>query len=206
MDYTAILKMAKSMKRPVIHINKSYMLGSDMEFGTLSMIEISSDIPTPFTAICTNILDETAKNKLASTRPDVFFSEYESIDGIYINRWEEDKLKDNIFRLFSRVMKFIDTRPIIYTTSGLEAFPEFISKVSKIKVDDGLTSYTFARDYCITCFNKVHAINSTDKVSLNIYDIDPISYLYEFIIDKKKYTIKEYIRYRKLPQYTTVGV
>ena len=70
--------------------------------------------------------------------------------------------------------------------------------VAKLKVNDGLTRFMLGGKYMITSFNKVHAINASDKVSVNIYDIDPISFLCEFIVDKKKYTVKEYIRYRKM--------
>lgn len=201
MDYTNILKIAKSMKRPIIHVNKSYMLGTDVEFGTLSMIDITSDIETPFTTIFTDILTEATKDKLVMSRPDIFFNEYKDLDGLYINDWNEDKLRDNIFRLFRKIMLYLRANSPVHSADGLEKFPEFVSKVSKIKVDDGLIGYTFARDYFVTSFNKVHSINATDKVALNVYDIDPISYLYEFLIDKKKYILKEYIRYRKVPRF-----
>ena len=78
----------------------------------------------------------------------------------------------------------------------MEKDVNFMTTVAKLKVENGLTSYVLGNKYLMTSFNKVHAINASDKISINIYEIDSISYICEFIIDKKKYKVKEYIRYR----------
>lgn len=193
-----ILKIARSMKRPVIHVNNNYMLGTDEEFCTLSIIEINSDIPRPFTTTVNDYLDGEKKEKFAISNPSVFFIEYQMLDeDFYINTWKESYLYPNIFDIFTIIQKYI-TLPIVYSETGLEKNKEFMDTVAKLKVDDGLTKYVFGDKYLITSFNKVHAINASDKVSVNIYDIDPISFLCEFIVDKKKYVVKEYIRYRKM--------
>ena len=193
-----ILKIARSMKRPIIHISPNYMLGTDEEFCTLSLIEISSDIPRSFTTAVNDYLDEGKIEKFSVAHPEIFFTEYQMIDNsFYVNTWKEPYLFSNIFNIFGRVQRYI-TYPVVYSETGLEKDNLFMTTVAKLKVDDGLTRYIFGNKYIATNFNKVHAINASDKVSVNIYDIDPISFLCEFIVTKKKYTIKEYIRYRKM--------
>lgn len=197
MNYETI-KIARSMKRPIIHVSPNYMLGTDEEFCTLSIIEIDSDIPRSFTTTVNDYLDESKIEKFSMEHPDIFFSEYNLIDtDFYVNFWKEPYLLSNIFNIFSKIQSYLQF-PVVYTESGLEKNVNFMNTVAKIKVADGLTKFIIGDKYLITSFNKVHAINASDKISVNIYDIDPISFLCEFIVDKKKYTVKEYIRYRKM--------
>lgn len=192
------MKIARSMKRPIVHISPNYMLGTDEEFCTLSVIEISSDIQRSFTTTVNDYLDESKIEKFSVAHPDIFFTEYQMIDtNFYINLWKEPYLFSNIFSVFNKIQYYLRFQ-IVYTEYGLEKNTEFMDTVAKLKVNDGLTRFMLGGKYMITSFNKVHAINASDKVSVNIYDIDPISFLCEFIVDKKKYTVKEYIRYRKM--------
>lgn len=198
-DIDAVMKIAKSMKRPIVHVGNNYMLGTDLEFCTLSIIETNSIIPRPFTTTINGWLNKMAKDKYAQDHPEIFFTEYSRLDdNLYINIWEEDTYTRKLFELFGKVNNYLYGRVPIYSGSNFEKDENFIRNVSKLKVSDGLKTYTIDNTYLITSFNKVHCINASDKVSLNIYDIDTESYLYEFIIDKKKYIVKEYIRYRKM--------
>lgn len=194
-----IFKIAKSMKRPIIHVNGNYMLGTDLDFCTLSMIILDTGIMRPFTASINECLATDSQiEKFSIGHPDVFFAEYEMISpGFYINFWNEPYLYNNIFELYRKVNLYKKCQ-IIYTECGLEKDPEFMSTVAKLKVSDGLTRFTLGGKYIITNFNKVHCINASDKVSVNIYDLDPYTFMCEFIIDKKKYSVYEYIRYRKM--------
>lgn len=193
-----ILKIARSMKRPIIHVSPNYILGTDEEFCTLSIIETNSEIPRSFTTTVNEYLDDSKIEKFSVAHPDIFFTEYQMIDtSFYINVWKEPYLFSNIFSLFNRLQRYL-SYPIVYSEFGLEKNPEFMNTVAKLKVNDGLTRYSIGNKYIITNFNKIHAINASDKVSVNVYDIDPITFLCEFVVYKKKYTIKEYIRYRKM--------
>lgn len=198
-DIDSTMKIAKSMKRPIVHVSNNYMIGTDMEFCTLSIIEINSIIPRPFTTTINSWLNKTAKDRYAQDHPEIFFTEYSCLDeNLYINIWEEDTYTKKIFELFSKVNNYLYRRIPIYHSEGFEKDGDFVQNVSKLKVSDGLKTYVIDNIFILTSFNKVHCINASDKVSLNIYDIDTDSYLYEFIINKKKYIVKEYIRYRKM--------
>ena len=196
-DLTNTIKIAKSMKRAIVHISEHYMLGTDEDFCTLSTIEINSEIPKAFTAYMNDIITSEAASKLAVKDSTVFLTEYTKIADYYYRFWNEEYLSTRIFDLFRKVNFATTNKPVIYYAESLDKDQDFM-KCMKLKVSDGLVKYVIDDKYLITNFNKVQPINSTDKLSLRIYDVDNISYLYEFMIDKKKYIVKEYIRYRKM--------
>ena len=194
-----VVKIAKTMKRPIVYITPTYMLGTDDEFCTLSKINIESDIIRPMAFRISDCLLGTTKDKYAQAHPEIFFSEYTHIqDDMYINTWQEPVLMNTLIGMYMRVSRALDGLVPIYSSVGFEKDDNFMQTVAKLKVSSGLQSYVLEGAYIQTSFNKVHAINANDKVSLNIYDIDYESYMYEFIIDKKKYQVVEYIRYRKM--------
>lgn len=194
-----ILKIARSMKRSIVHISPHYILGSDEDYCTLSIIEINTEVPKPFTYHINDILTEDKKDKFVNEHPSEFFTEYEeTVPGIYINTFHENIYRNNIFELFNKVTMYLINSTPIYQSDSLEKNEDFMNKVAKLKVSDGMTTYILDNRFLITNFNKLHPINASDKLSVRIFDLDDISYLYEFFIIKKKYTIKEYIRYRKI--------
>lgn len=198
-DINSIIKIARSMKRAIVHINYNYMLGLSEDLSTLSMLEYDSNIPRPFTAKINDIVTDSNKEKWADSNIGVWTNEYTKLtDNLYINVWDEPLLYEHITDKFRKIITWLSYAKKVYTVDNLETCDDFMKRVAKLKVDDGMTKYFFDNSYMATNFNKLHVINASDKVSLNIYDIDPISYLFEYIIDKKKYKIKEYIRYRKM--------
>lgn len=194
-----ILKIAKSMKRPIVYICPFYMLGTDEEFCTLSKIEIHSlDIDRSVAFEMSSALTQANKDKFAEAHPEIYFSEYEQVlPGLYINTWVEKHYKNILLNMWNKIW-VVDSSTPIYSCDGLEKDSDFKSKVAKMKVSDGLQKYILNGNYLQTSFNKVHSINATDKVSLDIYDIDYESFIYRYTINKKKYNVVEYIRYRKM--------
>lgn len=197
-SFEEVLKMAKSMKRAVVHIAPNYMLGSDEEFCTLSMIIIDTGIDKPITSVLNEIIDNNGAAKLAESSAGEFLNEYTRYnENYYYKFWNEELYREKLFSLLAKVNLAITCRPVLYTETGLEKNQEFMAS-AKLKAGDGLSSYKFGDQYLVTGFYKVHPINANDKVDVTIYDLDDQSCLYEYIIDKKKYKIKEYIRYRKM--------
>lgn len=198
--FADVLKIARSMKRPIVHVSHNYMLGTDEEFNVLSMIMIDSDIPRPFTARVKDIVTPDKKEKFVKDHPIVFWAQYISLgplgDEIYINGWDEPELEKAIRQVQFNLNGLLDGAEPVFHQERLEQDPSFMEKI-KLKVSDGQRIEYFDCKYPISFFNKVHAINATDKVSVSIYELLD-SNLFEFTVDKKKYTIKEYIRSRKL--------
>lgn len=195
-----IIKIAKSMKRSIVHISPTYMLGSDDEYSILSRVDIESDISRPITfRITDSLLGQQAIDKYSSSHPEIFFSEYVKVDEeFYINGWQGPTYYRNLHSMWNTIANIIYSSHPIYNISGLEKNEEFMTSVAKLKVSSGLQTYILTGDFLQTSFNKVHAINASDKIDLNIYEADLHSLLYEYIINKKKYNVKEYILYRKM--------
>lgn len=186
------ITIAKTMKKPIIYVTSDYILGTDNDFFTLSIIYTSSDIPRPFTCILKDLI--TPKDKEI---PDT--SKYSVLcEGYLIDTWIESELYTNIITIFKHLYKIINIGiyPKIIDKMDISKNEQFRQAVG-MKDADGHIWYT-ENSVFMSSFARLHAVNASDNVSLTIYDIDPISYLSEFIIEKKKCTIHEYIKYRKL--------
>lgn len=196
MEMEGIIKVAKTMKRCNIYVCPYYMLGSDEDYCSLSVIEMDSESPE-FAAKVVDILTPQNSMKFITSHPDVYYNEYRDIkDGYKVNAWDEVVIKEKLRSMHLKIQTLINTLPTIFYQDNLDQDETFMASVGKLKTADRLTRYKF-NNFLITNFASLHSINAKDKVSMKIYDCDPLSYLYEFRIDKKKYTIKEYLRYRK---------
>lgn len=196
MEMEGIIKVAKTMKRCNIYVCPYYMLGSDEDYCSLSVIEMDSESPE-FAAKVVDILTPQNSTKFITSHPDVYYNEYRDIkDGYKVNAWDEVVIKEKLRSMHLKIQTLINTLPTIFYQDNLDKDETFMASVGKLKTADRLTRYKF-NNFLITNFASLHSINAKDKVSMKIYDCDPLSYLYEFRIDKKKYTIKEYLRYRK---------
>ncbi len=196
MEMEGIIKVAKTMKRCNIYVCPYYMLGSDEDYCSLSVIEMDSESPE-FAAKVVDILTPQNSMKFITSHPDVYYNEYRDIkDGYKVNAWDEVVIKEKLRSMHLKIQTLINTLPTIFYQDNLDKDETFMASVGKLKTADRLTRYKF-NNFLITNFASLHSINAKDKVSMKIYDCDPLSYLYEFRIDKKKYTIKEYLRYRK---------
>ena len=194
-----IIKIAKTMKKPIVYIAPTYMLGTDEEFCTLSRVNIESDVKRPMAFKLSSILLGESKDKYANEHPEIFFTEYSHVqEDLYINTWNESFYMYNIMDINLRLTTLLLYANIVYSATGLEKDVNFMQNVAKLKVSYGMKKYIMDGQYLQTSFNKVHAINASDTISLNIYDMDSFSYLYEYRIGKKKYDVYEYIRYRKM--------
>lgn len=196
MEMEGIVKIAKTMKRCNVYVCPYYMLGSDEEYCSLSVIELNTESPE-FAAKIVDILTPQNSMKFITSRPDIYYNEYRDVkDGYKVNAWDEVKIKDKLKSMHLKIMLSVTELPIVFYKDHLEQDQEFMDNVGKPKTADGLVKYNID-NFILTSFASLHSINAKDVVSLTIYDCDAISYLYEFKIVKKKYIIKEYLRYRK---------
>lgn len=208
MSYEDALKIAKTMKRNYIFVTPTRMYGLDIEKGALSIIDIESDVQIPFAGEVSSILNEKKKESYLKKNTPTFLNEYKQLtDDMYLNFWDEPKVMGMIMSAYSNLNTLLNGRfaRLIYSIDNLEKNEEFMKNTYGIKTDDGYRKYIF-ENYYLDCFSKVHCISKSDKVALNVYDVDPYSLVYEFFIDKKKYVVKEYFRVRKLHHYMRVDI
>jgi len=166
-----IIKMAKSMKRDYIWITPRYILGSDVNLGTLSIIYTNSD---------EEYLGTMAELD-GRSKPD--FAECMTPE-ILINKFRY---------LLNVVMILTDTPPIIYE-KDITSFESFVNTSRNIKAGDGAKMFKY-EEYVMSNFSSLHPLNKSDTIHLSIYSAGEHSFISEFIIQKKNYQIREYIRY-----------
>ena len=195
------LKIAKTMKRPIIHINPNYMIGTDENYFICSVIEISSDIPRSFTCKTTDLIVPDKVADVRNKNTSFFDNNYECVgEGYYQLSYDEDIMYNNIMNTYRSINTILSVNPskvidnLLLTDDALENF----RRLATAKVSDGHHWWVLQQPYQMSIFSSLYPINAADQVSCTIYDIDPYSFLSEISVIKKKYTIKNYVRYRKL--------
>lgn len=207
MNCAEAFKIAKTMKRNYIYVTPTRMYGLDVGKCALSTIDMITDLDKSFAGEISGILDEKKRDSFLQKNTATFLNEYRELEpGIYINFWDEPKIISDIMNAYN-ALYFNTTRNtrLVYSVAGLESNPDFMAKIYGIKTTDGYEKYILD-GYYLDCFTKMHCVTKSDKVALNIYDYDQFSYMYEFLINKKKYMVKEYFKIRKLKKYTPINV
>ena len=206
MNCMEALKIAKTMKRNYVYITPTRMYGLDTGKCALSIIDIQSDIDKSFAGEVASILDDKKRDSFLVNNTGVFLNEYRELEpGVYINFWDEPKIIDDIMKAYNALYFNSPNARLIYSATNLEQNDDFMRNIYGIKTVDGYRRFILD-GYYLDCFTKMHCVTKSDKVSLNIYDYDPFSYMYEFFINKKKYTVKEYFKIRKLKHYNLIKV
>lgn len=204
MSCAEALKIAKTMKRDYVYVTPTQMLGLDISKCALSIINIDSDIVVPFAGKVSALLNEKKKETFIIKNASTFLYEYKKIDeDVYCNMFDQDKVITDIMTAYRSLLSQLSTARLIDSFPDLHNSKEFMDGAYGIRADEGYKRLIL-NGYYFDCFTKVHCISKSDKVSLNIYDNDIYSYLYEFIVDKKKYKVIEYFKIRKLNRYSGV--
>lgn len=207
MNCAEALKIAKTMKRNYVYVTPTRMYGLDVGKCALSTIDMMTDLTKSFAGEVSAILDEKKRDAFLKKNTSTFLNEYRELEpGLYINFWDEPKIISDIMNAYNGLYfnQNRNTR-LIYSKYGLEFNPEVMAKIYGIKTDDGYEKYILD-GYYLDCFTKMHCVTKSDRVALNIYDYDQFSYMYEFLINKKKYVVKEYFKIRKLKRYSPINV
>lgn len=195
------LKIAKSMKRSIMYITRNYILGADESFSTLSLVTLENDVIEDLSrdiAISGFLTDDT-REKFISSDPVHWFNYYEKVgEGVYIDRFPEAKYKVAILALYRKCTEFDNTSVPIFYNANVRLDNQF-EQVNELKSADGMDYYRINNNTIqLSTFASLHPLTKTDKMSLECKQIDSYSFLAKFIIDKKKYRIVEFIRYRFL--------
>lgn len=207
MNCEEALKIAKTMKRNYVYVTPTRMYGLDVGKCALSTIDMVTDLDKSFAGEVVAILDEKKRDAFLKKNTTTFLNEYKELEpGFYINFWDEPGIISDIMNAYNALYYNTNRNTrLLYSISGLETNPDFMKNIYGIKTDDGYRRFILD-GYYLDCFTKMHCVTKSDKVSLNIYDYDHFSYMYEFIIDKKKYVVKEYFKIRKLIKYSLIDM
>ena len=172
-----IIKMAKSMKRDYVEITNNYICGLDKSLSLFSIIYQGSN-------------DECYYGDIGSLIKEIPL-QLEDIIEIekvrpYLNSYKSICM--NISNHSEPLLEILDLKEI-----------DGFNEVNSLKTQDGALPLKIEegmKKYILYTFSSIHPLNKSDEISLKIFPYDNISFLCEFIINKKKYQIHEFIRYR----------
>lgn len=202
MSCSEALKIAKTMKRDMVFVTPTRMLGLDVGGCALSVIDIESDICVPFAGKTAALLNEKKKETFIIKNASTFLYEYKKIDDdLYCNLFDQEKIMADIMVSYNSLQDRLSKSRLLCTLPDLHLNEEFMNATYGIRAAEGYKRIVIG-GYYFDCFTKMHCISKSDKVSLNIYDADQYSFIYEFFVDKKKYVVREYFRIRKLNHYS----
>ena len=166
-----IIKLAKTMKRDFIEINQNRIAGTDINRSILSYIYQGSD--------------------------EYYLGTMAELEGKKIpDFWMPlDRLKYDMIRLESNIHDIVSRdNNVLYIEKDIKDNESFMYAMSR-KASEGAVKFKSGENYIMYLFSSLHPINKPDSVSMKIYAYDNISYLAEYIINKKQCNIIEYIRY-----------
>lgn len=200
------ITVAKTMKLPNIIVTPNLILGSDDNFCMVSAIQIPSEIPRVFSATIKNLLTpdayESAYRNGNSYTKDMINNEYARLgDEYFIDIAREPVLYMNIRSAFDRAMEYINNSECILTDFNAGDTEEF-RNILGMKVTDGHTWYRLEQAL-LSFYGSLISANTSDKIFISLYK-QPVPYgipgtiLMKCSVQKKKYTIDNYIKYRIL--------
>lgn len=92
------------------------------------------------------------------------------------------------------IISSVLTFPVIHLIDNMKENEEFVNILDS-KAADGVGMVRIGK-YYMTLFKGLIRVNKPDKVMLKIYNLDSVSFISNFIVDKKKFNIYHYIRFR----------
>ena len=168
-----VLQIAKSMKRTYVELCSNYICGLDESMSLFSIVFEGSN--EYYFGKINTLVKET---------------EVDIEETIEISRVKPfiDKYRNTCMRIISSVEPIVQVEDV-RSCGNFEELNSMKSAMgAKIFKFEGFNNVMYT-------FSSIHPINKSDKVSLKIYPYDEFTFLSEFIIDKKKYQIHEFIRY-----------
>ena len=103
-------------------------------------------------------------------------------------------ISNNISTMHADQMYGYDTSIPCFIENDLKSNMQFADIMAK-KAADGQGLLTIADKYDMFLYPSLLPVNKPDKVSLEIYEVDNISFISKFTIKKKIFDIKIYIRF-----------
>lgn len=169
MDNNSI-KIAKGLKKDFVEITPSYILGTDLNRCTMSIVYEGDE--------------------------DYYIGTVAELEGKKVpDFWmPADRLKRDINNLKNNCFSILEKRQILLSEKDLKENESFML-AQAMKASNGAVKFLSGADFLMYLYSSLHPINKPDSVTMNIYRYDDISYLAEYIISKKKFVINEYIRY-----------
>lgn len=177
-----IIKLAKSLKRSIVEVTPHYICGSDSALLYFSIIYIDGS---------TEVDDELYYLGDSKHLPN-----YE----LYMaNKHEYENFKPRLDYL-RQTCQSIEYNTLILKADSINIGQNYVvprlQELLQMKSGDGaLMLNADCTNLFMSACSTMHPINKSDVMHISAYELDDISFIAKFIIDKGKYNIHEYVRF-----------
>lgn len=176
-----IIKMTKSLKRAIVEITPHFICGSDSLMNTFSIIFLNGNVQVD--------------DDLYYFGPTNLLTKYDTYQQ---SKHMFESLQSRMNYLRYTVQQVVDNNKLLFAFDDITNFDYingFTESINAKAKDGARFVYPESADYMMSSCTTMHPINKTDKVNLRGWEFTPISYLTEYDIIKKKYTIREFISF-----------
>lgn len=183
--------VVKGMKCDIVYVYPNRVIGADKEGTSLSEVFCDTGVSESY-EIERDVLKLIAdKSKALVKVDDDPFEPEDFINRYAIRRSWLGPLEQSDLNMYI-IMKGNDIPNCrIDDIKADDSFNEIQNK----KAADGMTLYKVNKKYILTLYKGLVPVNKSDRVALELYDIDNYSFLAKFIINKGKFTINKYLVY-----------
>ena len=184
-EFLAFAEALKSMKADILYISPTGIYGFDT---TLTVVK---KLNTLFNVRECVVIKTSSLNTFVNSIKDAQEESDIWIPYVYLEPVEMKYLIQDIILK----VEYMSSNGRIVHSSNLKNNENF-NKIMEMKTGDGSAVLVIDNIYPITLYNNLLPVNKSDKVELDILQLDETSFLARFIITKKKnISIVVYIRY-----------
>ncbi len=183
-----LLEYSKALKCDIIRVRNKTIYGTDNNFIHLRVIK--SKFNHEFPDMIFYLKDFTEFIKQMTDYIELAIDIPIDISNFLTIHYEYTDLFDNLIKSVEHHVFHL----ISLYNEDLKSNDDF-NKINSMKAGDGIGLLKLSERYILTLYNGLLPINKSDKVEVNIRDIDNYRYLANFTIIKKKFSIDIYFMY-----------
>lgn len=166
-----LIKIIKSLKSPYVKLEPNYIAGTDLSLSLYNIIYINS----PITFI------GTVQELEGKKKPDWINTRYDFLDM-------------SMKRNFDTYTDIVSRNQPIYHEDNIRETNLAYNDIIGMKKADGAKLIKLYDKYMMYLVSGMSSINKPDKVSIDVYPYDNISFIVKFTIHKKGYDIHQFMR------------
>ena len=198
-----IIKIAKAIKKEFIYVKGNMLFGCDELYNTLTVVTMNSPddlFPVDFdfsVKYLNSYISECSRfgNQFYLGCNNNVKCLYNPVSNMYY--YNEPSIGYYTTSIYVNTMNSLANCNKVYSNSDIKSNESFSTALAS-KAKNGAVLCRLTNDqankYIMSMFSYIHPIAKSDKVTMNLYD-DKNTFISECIIQKKAYTINEYIRY-----------
>jgi len=188
-DCVRLYDIMKSMKCDIYHIYKNVIIGIDKFSTSLSEVICDTKVEGSYE------IDKDTMKLIADKCQEIIKDEKVNAE-YYISRYSQKNYRaTELEMMYMNILSILSSKIVPdLVVDSVKSNEEFM-KILSNKSADGANFFKINDKYIMSIYSGLLPINKSDKVSLEIYNIDEYSYISKFIINKGKFVINKFIKY-----------